>query len=249
MKNYFGRSAIITEFDLLQYRAENAEKERIHFPYELEERFLTAVSTGNRELAFQLMDEGFHSFTGVLSKSEQKQMEYTAAILVSIVLRAAIKGGVDSYLAYDLGDLYLQKLSQPEISLHPQNFLYDVVETFTEEVRKVQSVNIRSIHTLHTKQYVNNHLNQALTLEEIAAHVGVSPTYLSSTFKSSEGIGLKQYIIQQRMKTAKNLLMYSTTEIGRIAAAVGFTTQSHFGHVFKRHTGMTPLEYRKRMQK
>lgn len=87
-------------------------------------------------------------------------------------------------------------------------------------------------------------LNKPLTLKEIASAIGLSPSYLSAVFKQIEGVGLKEYVISQRIEAAKNLLMYSDSDIGIIATYVGFCSQSHLGKMFRSHTGMTPLTFR-----
>jgi AraC-like DNA-binding protein len=68
-------------------------------------------------------------------------------------------------------------------------------------------------------------------------------------FIETEGIGIKQYILDQRLEAAKNLLLYSDADIGTIATYVGFCDQSHFGKMFKKATGMTPRQYRVTQQK
>ena len=232
--------------DMLQiYRLENTERGQIHFPYELEDKFCSAVSEGKREEAHRLIQESFQFSLGVISYSEEKQYEYQAVIIISMIARAAIQGGMDAYRSYDMSDLYLQRVSQTSGEENFWAIIYDALDAFISEVQEIHAIHVHSVHVLRAKQYIGTHLNSALSLKEVSAAVGVSPTYLSTIFKGIEPMGFKEYVIRQRIEAAKSLLTYSDCDIGTIAIRTGFCSQSHFGKMFRLHTGMTPLKYRK----
>lgn len=257
----------LTESEIQQYRLEGSEQSRHHFPYEKEEQFVDALTRGDSKAVFQFArdvwgispESGFlnkeeyiernRTRAGVMSHSETKQIEYGVVSVITVATRAAIRGGVDPFRAYDISDLYLQKLSETQDFHEYQNILIDSVDSFLKEIRLAQSRELRSVHALRAKQYIGQNLNKTLTLPVIAEAVGLSPSYLSAMFIETEGIGLKQYILRQRMEAAKNLLLYSDADIGTIATYVGFCDQSHFGKMFKQSTGMTPRQYRVTQQK
>ena len=81
-------------------------------------------------------------------------------------------------------------------------------------------------------------------MKDTAAALGVSAVYLSRVFRKSERISLKQYIQQERIERAKNLLRYSNDSIQSISHCLDFVSQSHFTECFRRSTGLTPLKYR-----
>jgi AraC-like DNA-binding protein len=70
--------------------------------------------------------------------------------------------------------------------------------------------------------------------------------YLSALFKKTEQITITDYILREKVKLAKNLLTYSEYTIEHIGLYLGFSSQSHFGKVFKKYTGVTPNLYRQR---
>lgn len=82
--------------------------------------------------------------------------------------------------------------------------------------------------------------------QEIADAIGLESNYLSSLFKKSQGVSLKQYIRHQKIKLVKNLLTYSSYSYSEIAAYLGFASQSHMGQDFKKETGITPRVFRER---
>lgn len=92
--------------------------------------------------------------------------------------------------------------------------------------------------------HIHTHLDQELTLEQIAAVINISPTYFASLFKHATGISPHQYVIRQRVKRAKIMLAKTDLAIADIALQVGFSSQSHLTQQFKRFTGMTPKQVR-----
>ncbi|NET31843.1 MAG: helix-turn-helix domain-containing protein [Cyanothece sp. SIO1E1] len=93
-------------------------------------------------------------------------------------------------------------------------------------------------------EYINMNLNQDLTLPVIAEQVGMSQYYFCRLFKESMSITPHQYVIQQRVERAKQLLKQRELSIADIAFQCGFSHQSHLTRHFRQNTGMTPKIYR-----
>lgn len=88
--------------------------------------------------------------------------------------------------------------------------------------------------------YIHEHLAQALSVDELAALVYLSPYHFMRLFKASLGQTVHQYVIAQRVEAGKQLLLAGELTITQIAHQVGFTDQSHFAHHFKRLVGVAP---------
>lgn len=84
------------------------------------------------------------------------------------------------------------------------------------------------------------------SIEELASEFGVSPSSLKKYFVQVYGCPVSEYVREARMEYACWLLTDTRMSIGEIAADTGYSNQGKFGSVFKRHTGETPLEYRRR---
>jgi AraC family transcriptional regulator len=93
--------------------------------------------------------------------------------------------------------------------------------------------------------YIHDHLQQDLSLKEIAAIAQISQYHFSRLFKQKMGITLHQYILQRRIERAKELLQHSQLSIADIALRVGFCDQSHLNRSFKRILGVTPKQFLK----
>ena len=97
--------------------------------------------------------------------------------------------------------------------------------------------------------YINEHLTDPLTLNELAAQVSLSPFYFSRLFKKETGFSPHSYIIITRISNAKFLLRSSDSSIKNICFSTGFTSESSFCTTFKKETGITPSEYREQARK
>lgn len=94
--------------------------------------------------------------------------------------------------------------------------------------------------------YINTYLGEDLSLEAIAAEVGMSQYYFCRLFKQSIGLAPYQYVIQQRVERAKRLLKQPELSISDIALQCGFASQGHLNLHFKRLVGVTPRHFRKK---
>lgn len=88
--------------------------------------------------------------------------------------------------------------------------------------------------------YINDRLEQDLSLSELAALVQMSPFYFARLFKESTGLAPHQFVIRCRVERAKELLMQGHLAIADVATEVGFANQSHLTRHFKRIVGVTP---------
>jgi AraC family transcriptional regulator len=88
--------------------------------------------------------------------------------------------------------------------------------------------------------YIYAHLDQDLSLSELAAIAQMSPHYFSQLFKRSIGITPHQYVIRVRVERAKELLTQGNLSIAEVAKTVGFVDQSHLHRHCKRLLGVTP---------
>ena len=76
----------------------------------------------------------------------------------------------------------------------------------------------------------------------------LNPAYLSRLFRKETGLSLTDYMVEQRLRKAKAELESTNIKISDIAVSVGYSNFSHFSKLFKKLTGLTPQEYRKKYQ-
>jgi AraC family transcriptional regulator of arabinose operon len=94
--------------------------------------------------------------------------------------------------------------------------------------------------------YIEDHYTQALSLQNLADQIRVSPQYTCLLFQQTLGVRPFEYITRFRMRKAKELLLREIhMEINQIAAKVGYDHPSYFIKIFKKHEGVTPTIFRK----
>lgn len=94
------------------------------------------------------------------------------------------------------------------------------------------------------KGFIDNRLSEDITLDQVAAMVGLTPTYFSSLFKKVTHETFVQYRINKRMAKAKEMLAIPYVRIVDVAADVGYDDYPHFTKTFKKIVGVSPSEYR-----
>jgi len=101
---------------------------------------------------------------------------------------------------------------------------------------------------VRVKRFIEANLEGDLNRERIAGYVYLNPAYLSRLFRKETGMSLTDYIVERRMEKVKEALAKTNVKISDIALSVGYANFSHFSKQFKRSTGLTPQEYRKKYQ-
>ena len=96
----------------------------------------------------------------------------------------------------------------------------------------------------HICKWVDIHLHLNITVSEIAENFNFNKDYISKMVKREKGIGLKTYILTERMHRAKRLLLNTNASVKEIAAQCGFSDYKLFLRTFKQHETSTPTEYR-----
>jgi AraC family transcriptional regulator len=94
--------------------------------------------------------------------------------------------------------------------------------------------------------YVKANLTKDLSILDLATLTSMSESHFSRSFKRAVGIAPYQYLMQQRVERAKQLLKQQVISISDIALDCGFANQTHLTKVSRRMTGMTPKAYQKR---
>lgn len=92
--------------------------------------------------------------------------------------------------------------------------------------------------------HLAEHLNDNLTIEELASHFDTSPTNLKNSFRGVYGISVQSYQREQKMRAAARLLLTTNMSVQEVAGEFGYANSSKFSAAFQRVMGMTPNKYR-----
>lgn len=126
--------------------------------------------------------------------------------------------------------------------------LYDIFSCLLDRDESHLYVNIvdnANYFAIRAAEYIERNYAKNISVDEIAAALGISRKQLYSVFNDTVKMPPKQYLIYYRIEKACESLKLSTLSIQEISEAVGYASQFYFAKEFKRLTGVTPSEYRK----
>ena len=94
--------------------------------------------------------------------------------------------------------------------------------------------------------YINKHIRENITLDDICQEVHINKCYLCRLFKKNMNITIMNYILQTRIIVAQTMLSSGIQTISEISESCGFEDHAYFCRVFKKATGQTPLQYQRK---
>ena len=230
-------------YEMILYQVRNSEQDRARVTYQEEQKWLQQVKEGRFSERNSLEKQ---QRVGTLAKSSKRQTEYMCVCTITLLTRASIEGGLQPLEAYDLSDLYLQKLEKCKNEMEMQQILINAHMDFLRRIQEEKRRSREPDYIRKCKDYIALHRTKELHVGEIARAVGMNHSYLSKKFKEAEGITLREYIIREKVDAAANMMKYSEISLNDIAQYLNFASQSHMGAHFKKEYGMTPNEYRKK---
>jgi two-component system, response regulator YesN len=139
-----------------------------------------------------------------------------------------------------------ERISEEELSLSSVDALQEWVRQVGEKVFDciAQVDKDRSV-TEKIKLYISQNMGYDLTRESIAKEFYLNPDYLARIFKKETGLSISDYLIQERIRIAKDLLVNSDMPVKEIVSRVGYSNFSYFSKIFKEISGLNPLAFRK----
>ena len=111
------------------------------------------------------------------------------------------------------------------------------------EVLKSKRKTYKAHVITNVQKYIGSHVNERLSLNEVAGVFGLSPNYLSILFKKNCQVGFSEYISQAKIAKAKSMLLEQDMKIYEVADRLGFESAFYFSKVFKKVEGISPREY------
>lgn len=111
------------------------------------------------------------------------------------------------------------------------------------DILKSRKVTYKEHVITNVKKYIQSHIEERLTLNDVAGIFGLSPNYLSVLFKKTCDTGFSEYITQMKVSKAKTMLLEQDMKIYEVANQLGFESAFYFSKVFKKVEGMSPREY------
>lgn len=164
-----------------------------------------------------------------------------------------LKNVADKQLIRALAEALVREQSRND------NNQMEVMQQLLNTIITIAARNIAMIHTsekYHPTQFLsvlgyvhqNIYTPQALKIQKFAEHFNVSANYVSEYFKRQTGESLQQYINTYKLQLIETRLLHTSYRLNEIAAEFGLTDVSHLNKLFKKHKGVSPSEFRKKMK-
>ena len=223
----------------------NRERNVRHHRYDEEMKQYELMKGGNPDAVAESTRMMTSGLNGHLSDDPVRNVKYLLVANITITTRFAIEGGMDSETAYNSSDLFINRMDlcdtvEDVMAVHHEMFTY-----FTEYMASLKTKVVYSKAIIQCMEYIDLHLHIPIRMPDLACHVDLNQSYLSSLFKRETGTSVSDYIMERRIETARNMLCYSDYSSAQIGEILSFCSQSHFIRCFRKHTGITPGQYRR----
>ena len=137
------------------------------------------------------------------------------------------------------GQLFLQSIEVALAAVLVQTY------SLSMKARRPIKGGLSDVGRRNVIDFVRSRISEDISLADMAAVTGLSITHFSHIFKKSMGESPHQFVLQQRVQCAKELLVSLNLRMIDIALACGFKTQQHFARIFRKVCGLSPTEYQR----
>ncbi len=215
-------------------------------PQDIYEQLFPAIRNADRQAIESLTGELFRAVSGntaLMRASVMSAYYQLASLILEQRRQRQLPGsGLQSTSEEALISLN-QSFSFPE--LHA--LLGEMLGSYLQDIENYVPEN-SSVYLI--KNYIRSHYaDPSLSTKEISDYANLSASYACTVFKNETGQTLNQFLTEYRLDKARELLADPRNNIAEVASRVGYNDSNYFGKAFKKHTGLSPSEYRESRQK
>lgn len=220
--------------------------EMLAYPIEKERELINAVSKGDKATAGEYLNQILGYIFFYVNDPEVSRMRVEE--LFVILARAAISGGANMDQIFRISQQYMLDMRALNTQEEFTRYLAKTLNRFTDLV--FEMVDAKHSNVINgVLSYIGSNYARSITLEEVAAFAGYSPSYFSRIFKEDMGKTFKEYLTELRIEKSKTLLLSGNLPMTEICHMVGFNDQSYFCKTFRAQTGVSPDKFRKRIRR
>lgn len=212
--------------------------------YKYENELMDAVSSGHTQKA-ELLISNFSSlsFEQRLANPLRNLKNY-CIIMNTLLRKAAEKGGVHPIYIDATSSSFAKEIEQISSTSNIPTIMGKMFKTYCRLVKK-HSIKNYSSPVQKAITCIDADLTTDLSLSKLSSMQNISSAYLSNIFKKETGQTVTEYVTVKRIEMAKRLLSNTNLQIQTVAQHCGILDVHYFSKLFKKHTGLTPKDYRK----
>lgn len=200
------------------------------------------LEQGKYEECQQVIEEVVRPLYAIRSMHDKRALEIYYNISM-IYLKHMNRNGWYEQIPFYIGTYQLTSVDDFSNWSEAVIYLLKLTDTFIQ-LSKKDGDYYKDQAIVKVEQYVRAHLKDDLSLQMLAEIGGFNASYLSRIFKQKYHCNLSEFILQERINRAKELLSGTDEKIYCIGEEVGYHTASSFNRVFQKSEGISPIEYR-----
>lgn len=226
---------------------ENLSTTPVHNSSVFEKELLSCIEFGKlNELIDILKNESYiDANMGIMANDSLRAYKNMFTVSVALVSRAAVRGGMDYETAMRASDIYLCRMEELSKWDDLRALWHQMLIDYTEYTKKCRSLNTESILARQVNNYIFKNIFKKISVSDIARDFGYNSSYLCRKFREDTGKRLSDCINEVKIEEAKKLLSHTNKQVSEISSLLGYSTQSYFQTVFKKLTGITPVQYKR----
>lgn len=233
-------------FLVIEASKEAWSKDELRTTYLREEPgLLTAIKEGRTPEARSILNR---ILTNIYSIADENMELLKSSVLELVVMmsRAAVEAGADPSLLLGNNYRFITDLAAIDDEEDLAVWLRNMLEALIEQIHKSEAYP-HFIVLNKALTYMEEHLHEPLKRDDVARHVGMSPSHFSKIMTERLGRSFTELLNQYRINRAKHLIVSTSYNLSAIALECGFFDQSHLSRTFRKSTGLSPGAYRKDM--
>lgn len=233
-------------FLVIEASKEAWSKDELRTTYLREEPgLLTAIKEGRTQEARSILNR---ILTSIYSIADENMNLLKSSVLELVVMmsRAAVEAGADPSLLLGNNYRFITDLAAIDDEEDLAVWVRNMLEALIVQIHKSEAYP----HFLLINKalgYMEEHLHEPLKRDDVASHVGMSPSHFSKVMTERLGRSFTELLNQYRINRAKHLIVNTSYNLTAIALECGFFDQSHLSRTFRKSTGLSPGAYRKQM--
>ncbi|MDF2836388.1 MAG: AraC family transcriptional regulator [Paenibacillus sp.] len=212
------------------------------YAFHLEESLVFSLRSGNREIALDTLHKLVDELKEIRPYPDPEQVAGIFIVWASVIYRTLLEALPAERLAA-IEDRIRAVRSGSSLTLH--HLSENLTELAAEGCRLILSDRQNESQKVIRKalEFIHEHLGDDLSIDRCARAVSLSGGYFANLFKKETGTTFNQYVTQERLEKAKKMLIQNVP-VQDIAIELGYEHRRYFSDVFKKHTGMTPSEFK-----
>jgi AraC-like DNA-binding protein len=233
------RTDLRLETNLYNRRVHEATFDSYHF----ELRYLDYIRRNEPEKGAWVFNKMKETYDVSLSPFELEGLKLKFSAFVAVVTRMSIDEGVPVNQAFALSDSLIQGLIHIHSAEECLRYIKEATYRFMELLHSYPLAQ-KSLLVKTIVNYIDSHLYEKITLEELAEVTQKHKTHISGQFKKEMSKTIHTYIQEKKIIEAKHLLLFTDYSCEKISNLLAFSSQSHFIQVFKKITQTTPKQFK-----